>query len=104
MAKGKKTGGRAKGTPNKSTSIREAEIRASGLVPMDYFLGILRAPRPEDGDAAQMAAWESDRFGAAKELMPYCHARLASVEAQMNVTAHESLLDKIAEAEAEGEI
>lgn len=109
MAKGKKTGGRKKGVPNKSTAIREAEIAASGMTPMQYFMGILRADPPKlPADASEsdraflLGKWEDSRFDAAKELMPYCHARLASVEANMNVSAHESLLDRVAQAEENG--
>ena len=40
---GKRPGaGRKKGSPNKVTAAREAEIAASGLTPLDYMLGILR--------------------------------------------------------------
>ena len=42
MAKGRKTGGRKKGTPNKITAAREANIAASGLTPLDFMLGVMR--------------------------------------------------------------
>ena len=42
MAKGVKTGGRQKGSKNKVTVEREAEIAAAGLTPLEYFLKILR--------------------------------------------------------------
>jgi hypothetical protein len=45
MAKGKKTGGRKKGTPNHITAERKAkliEAQMAGLTPLDYMLGILR--------------------------------------------------------------
>ncbi len=38
MALGKKTSGRKKGTPNKLTAKRQAEIAESGLTPLDYML------------------------------------------------------------------
>jgi hypothetical protein len=63
--------GRRKGIPNKSTLARKAAIAASGLSPVDYLLSMMRdesAPRPERVEAAKAAA-------------PYCHARLAPVEA-----------------------
>lgn len=95
-AKGQpKSGGRKKGVPNKSTAVREAEIRASGLVPMDYYLAILRSQPTDDMDEAQKYAHEQKRFAAAKELMPYCHARLASVEARTDVNIHEAWLDQL---------
>lgn len=37
----KKTSGRQKGTPNKVTMQREAEIAASGLTPLKYMLKVL---------------------------------------------------------------
>lgn len=73
MAKGVKTGGRVKGTPNKVTLKKEAEIAASGLTPLDYMLSILRDERRPD----------EERFEAAKHAAPYCHAKLASVDANV---------------------
>lgn len=70
MATGRKTGGRAKGTPNKASAEREAEIAASGLTPLDYMLGILR-----DENAAV-----ERRDDMAKAAAPYVHPRLAAVE------------------------
>jgi hypothetical protein len=64
-----KTGGRKRGTPNKATAAREAEIRSSGLTPLDYMLQVMRdeeAPTELRLDAAARAA-------------PYVHPRLASV-------------------------
>jgi hypothetical protein len=42
--RGKKTGGRQKGTPNKATSAAaiRAEIAASGELPLDYMLRVMR--------------------------------------------------------------
>ncbi|MBB4017367.1 hypothetical protein GGR16_002396 [Chelatococcus caeni] len=70
MAKGFKTGGRKKGVPNKVTLKREAEIKASGLTPLDYMLQLLRNPKnPRDV-----------RFEAAKAAAPYVHPKLAAIE------------------------
>ena len=69
MAKGKKSGGRAKGTPNKATAKREAEIAASGLTPLDYMLEILRNPN----------ATTARRDWAASAAAPYVHPKFASV-------------------------
>jgi hypothetical protein len=89
---GPKTGGRKKGTPNKSTAVREAEIKATGLVPLDYYLAILR----DENESRE------ERNNAADKLLPFCHARLASVEANMSVSAHEDTLDRVAKAKAQG--
>lgn len=70
MAKGAKTGGRAKGTPNKRTVEVIAAVEASGLTPLDYMLSILR----DDSNEVNV------RFEAAKAAAPYVHARLAAIE------------------------
>lgn len=70
MAIGKKTGGRKKGTPNKATAAKAAEIAESGLTPLDYMLGIMR----DEEKPADM------RFEAAKAAAPYVHPKLAAVE------------------------
>lgn len=69
MAHGHKTGGRQKGTPNKTTAERMAEIAAGGELPLDYMLRIMR----EAGD-------EKRRDAMASAAAPYVHPRLASVE------------------------
>lgn len=70
MAAGKKTGGRAKGVPNKATAAKAAEVAASGLTPLDYMLTILR-------DETQSA---DNRMWAAEKAAPYVHPKLAAVE------------------------
>lgn len=84
---GKRPGaGRPKGSPNKATAARQAEIAASGLTPLDYMLGILR---DEEADQAQ-------RFEAAKAAAPYVHPRLAAVEHSGDMTLnHEQALDAL---------
>ena len=68
MAKGRKTGGRKKGIPNKTTAARQAEITASGLTPLDFMLEVMR---DEENDLAT-------RLDAAVKAAPYVHPRLAS--------------------------
>jgi len=72
---GERRGGRQKGTPNKITAKREAEIAASGLTPLDYMLGIVRAETPPGLDATVAIARETLRFEAAKAAAPYRHPR-----------------------------
>jgi len=62
-----KTGGRQKGTPNKASAAREAEVEASGLTPLAYMLAVLR-----DEEAST-----EDRRWAASHAAPYVHPRLA---------------------------
>lgn len=70
MALGRKTGGRRKGTPNKATSEKSAEIAASGLTPLDFMLQVMRDETKPDGLRASMA----------RDAAPYVHARLAAIE------------------------
>ncbi len=71
MAKGKKTGGRKKGTPNKATTAAKirAEVAASGEVPLDYMLRVMRDKTVEP----------VRRDAMAKAAAPYVHPSLASV-------------------------
>lgn len=64
-----KTGGRKKGTPNKATARREAEISASGLTPLEYMLKVMRDPH-EDTDR---------RLEAAGKAAQYVHPKLAAI-------------------------
>lgn len=72
MAAGKKTGGRKKGSLNKSIGKTKADkvaIASSGETPMDYMLRIMRDP--------ETASDRRDRMAAA--VSPYVHARLTSI-------------------------
>src|SRR5437762_5261325 len=64
-----KTGGRKEGTPNKATATREAEIRAAGMTPLEFMLGVMR----DDGKTVEL------RLEAAAKAAPYIHPRLSSV-------------------------
>jgi hypothetical protein len=71
----RKTGGRKKGTPNKRTAARRAAIAAitaSGKDPISFFADLLR------NEQAPLDL----RFAAAKELAPYTHPKLASIESR----------------------
>jgi hypothetical protein len=70
MALGKKTGGRKKGIPNRATAARVAEIAASGVLPLDYMLGVMR-------DESQP---QSRRDEMAKSAAPYLHSRLQATQ------------------------
>lgn len=71
MRGGKREGaGRPKGAKNKTNAQREAEIKASGLTPLDYMLSRLR----DETAPPEVRQW------AAKEAAPYVHPKLASIE------------------------
>lgn len=84
----KKTGGRKKGTPNKSTLAQRtvvAKLRASGKDPITFFSDLLRNER---------APLEL-RFQAAKELAPYMHPKLSSIESRTGGKTHEDRLEEL---------
>ena len=70
MAQGSKTGGRQKGTPNKATAKREAEIAKSGKTPLQFLLDRMRNTKAD----------MSERIECAKAAAPYVHPKLASIE------------------------
>ena len=65
-----KTGGRKKGSKNKITRLRAAEIAKSGLTPLEFMLKVLRSKRSND----------DDKKWAAEKAAPYCHHRLSTTE------------------------
>src|SRR5437762_4067832 len=69
-----KTGGRKEGTPNKATATREAEIRAAGMTPLEFMLGVMR----DDEKTVEL------RLEAAAKAAPYVHPRLSSVALRNN--------------------
>jgi hypothetical protein len=74
--KGVRLGGRKKGTPNKATAAKVAEIAASGLTPLDYLLSVMRDTRCS----------ADERRAAATAAAPYVHPKLASVEMRAEMT------------------
>lgn len=70
MAKGLKTGGRKKGTPNRATAAKVAEIAESGVTPLEFMLHVMRDESAEPAARADMA----------KAAAPYVHPKLAAVE------------------------
>jgi hypothetical protein len=66
MARGKKTGGRQKGSKNKRTRALDAAAQ-QGEVPLDYMLKVMRDPKA--------APYRRDDM--AKAAAPYVHARRA---------------------------
>jgi hypothetical protein len=76
MARGRKTGGRQKGVRNRATEEARAAAAATGILPLDYMLGVMRDPGTDDKrrDAMAMAA------------APYLHPKLSSVDAKAAMT------------------
>jgi hypothetical protein len=72
MALGRKTGGRKKGSRNKRPRELIERIEASGLVPLEYMLSVMR-----DENQPQEV-----RMEMAKAAAPFVHPRLAAVKVQ----------------------
>jgi hypothetical protein len=72
MALGRKTGGRQKGVRNRATAEARAAAEATGILPLDYMLSVMRDDKvePKRRDAMAMAA------------APYVHPKLSAVEAK----------------------
>ncbi len=68
--KRQKFGGRKKGTPNKASAAKAAEIAASGLTPLDYMLSVMRDEKADQKRRDEMA----------KAAAPYVHPKLATME------------------------
>ena len=70
MALGRKTGGRQKGARNRATTEARAAAAATGILPLDYMLEIMRETNadPKRRDAMATAA------------APYLHPKLSAVE------------------------
>ena len=95
-APGERRGGRQKGTANKITVKRAAEIAESGKTPLDFMLSVLR-----DEDASI-----KERMWAAVAAAPYVHpkprpvaANAGGVEVQVVHFTHE---ERLAELDALG--
>lgn len=82
-----KTGGRQKGVTNKSSAAREAEIKQSGLTPLEFMLKVMR-----DDNASRL-----ERMRAAADAAPYVHPKLSSIEGnlELNIYNHERALDEL---------
>jgi hypothetical protein len=74
MARGRKTGGRQKGALNRATAEARAVAEATGILPLDYMLSVVRDANadPKRRDAMAMAAG------------PYLHPKVSPVEAKSN--------------------
>jgi hypothetical protein len=65
-----KTGGRKKGTPNRATAAKAAQIAETGITPLEFMLQKMR-------DENEMPAIRADM---AKAAAPYVHPKLANIE------------------------
>ena len=82
---GERRGGRQKGSRNKATRVLLDAVAASGEVPLDYMLRVMRDPEADVDRRDRMA------LGAAV----FVHSRLASVEARVGPLTHDDFWAKI---------
>src|SRR5262249_54769499 len=80
MARGFKTGGRKRGTPNRRT-IAQQEIAASGLSPLEFLCAVYRDPKQS----------MSRRIEAARCAAPYIHPRISTTEFVPQPKPHETI-------------
>jgi hypothetical protein len=83
-----RNGGRKKGTPNKATAARQAEIAASGLTPLElntrkyrYYYAIIEAElaKPKPNRKVIDYAWMAGGI-AARDASPYVHPKMRPTE------------------------
>jgi hypothetical protein len=70
MARGRKTGGRQKGARNRATEEARAAAAATGTLPLDHMLSVMRDP----------AVDSKRRDAMATAAAPYLHSRLSPIE------------------------
>ncbi len=69
-APGERRGGRQKGTVNKRTIVEREQLEASGEMPKEYMLRVMRDPTVDHDRRDRMA----------KDVAPYVHPKLANTE------------------------
>ena len=84
MARGRKTGGRQKGSRNRATEEARAAARATGVLPLDYMLSVMRDP---DAD-------QKRREAMAMAAAPYLHSKLSAIEAKLSPAVAEPSPEK----------
>jgi len=88
VPKGRRVGGRKPGTPNKKTVLRQQTLKAlcpDGSDPMTFWLQVLKD---------KSVPYEI-RERAARDLAPYVHPKLASIEARTGGKTHEQRLEEL---------
>ena len=66
--------GRKRNTVNKATAKAREKAEASGILPLDFMLEIMRDTQAD----------RSERLDMAKAAAPYIHAKLSSIEAKVD--------------------
>lgn len=74
MAKGRKSGGRSKGTPNKPRAKPATKIEDTGLTPLEFLVRVFRG-EITDSKGKLVHPSLAERLEAARCAAPYLHAR-----------------------------
>lgn len=83
---GKRPGsGRKPGTRNKRTEEMIAKVEATGLTPLDIMLQAMREAHERGGAEAA--------FPFAKDAAPYLHAKLSAIDATLNATVQNNVIN-----------
>jgi len=79
-----KTGGRQKGTPNKRTQQILDQAAAEGITPLEVQLRTMRMlwEKAHEGSVPDLEL-AKQACAVAAQCAPYCHPRLAAVEARV---------------------
>ena len=77
MARGRKTGGRQKGTRNRASEEARAAAAAAGILPLDYMLSVMR----------DSAADHKRRDAMAMAAAPFLHPKLSAIDAKLSSVA-----------------
>jgi len=85
MARGRKTGGRQKGACNRATDEARAAAAATGVLPLDYMLSVMR----------DSAADSKRRDAMATAAAPYLHPRLTAIDAKLSPAASQPSPQKL---------
>ncbi len=79
--------GRPKGSPNKASAKRQAQIARSGLTPLEFLIKRMRNTK------ADMA----ERIACAKAAAPYVHPKLEAIEHTGDIAVrHEDAIKELA--------
>ena len=91
-----KSGGRKPGTPNRRTAELQRKVEESGITPLEFMLGQMRKPYPDEATPAQKLEHDAMRMQAAVAAAPYVHAKLSAVQVSGGLKLnHESALDEL---------
>ncbi len=104
MAKGKKTGGRKKGTPNKATADIEAKLTALGCDPIEGLARIANG-EPIKCGITTLAGYQevevrptlAQQLKARAELAEYVAPKRKAVEHSGSIGSHEDALGELEE-------